>query len=127
MLQTILKQAKQYFISTMNLCLSVEVKVIKAHNITLTIFVFIYIAPIYIFWKSLPLPQSIVYFISTHTTKSYSPPTITIKSLSHIHLYPYLIFLSYTNPNTPVSLYTIPHISTQITSNTTAYNQTQYT
>ena len=43
---------------------------IKAHNITLTIFVFIYIPPIYIFWKSSPLPQSIVYLISTHTTKS---------------------------------------------------------
>ena len=59
----------------MNLCLSVEVKVIKKHNIILTIFVFIYIPLIYIFWKSSPLPQSIVYFISTHTTKSHNKIT----------------------------------------------------
>ena len=55
---------------------------IKAHNITLTIFVFIYIPPIYIFWKSSPLPQSIVYFISTHTIKSHNKiiPKSTPKS-----------------------------------------------
>ena len=52
--------------------LSIKVKMIKTHKITLTFFVFIYIAPIYIFWKSSPLPQSIVYFISTHTTKSHN-------------------------------------------------------
>ena len=45
---------------------------IKTHKITLTFIVFIYIPPIYIFWKSSPLPQSIVYFISTHTTKSHN-------------------------------------------------------
>ena len=45
---------------------------IKPHNIILTFFVFIYIPPIYIFWKSSPLPQSIVHFISTHTIKSHN-------------------------------------------------------
>ena len=72
LLQTILKQAKTIFYIHNNFLLSVEVKVIKAHKITLTFFVFIYIAPIYIFWKSSPLPQSIVYFISTHTIKSHN-------------------------------------------------------
>ena len=63
---------------------------IKAHKITLTFFVFIYIPPIYIFWKSSPLPQSIVYFISTHTIKSHNkiipqnPPTTLPKNHSNL-------------------------------------------
>ena len=70
--------------------LSIKVNLIKTHNITLTFFVFIYIPPIYIFWKSSPLPQSIVYFISTHTIKSHNkikhyPPLspIPLPSLSY--------------------------------------------
>ena len=78
----------------MNFCLSVKIKVIKPHKIILTFFVYKYIAPIYIFWKSSPLPQSIVYFISTHTTKSYPKipqqhsPKITLISQINLTLPP---------------------------------------
>ena len=124
---------------------------IKAHNITLTIYVYKYIAPIYIFWKFSPFPQCIVYLISTHTTKSHNktsliiqhpyppitPPYLSFSPLPKFHInpihspfytIPHLKQIS-NNPHIQPSL-TYPHIkynhttpiSTSFKPNTTAYN-----
>ena len=92
----------------MNFCLSIKIKVIKTHNIILTFFVFIYIPPIYIFWKSSPLPQSIVYFISTHTIKSYNKITLINSPTTFPQNHSNLTNKSHTSPLTilPITTYT---------------------